>query len=230
MKKFGKKYKSVAAKVENLKQFSTQEASALLKDLNYVKFDPTVEIAMNLGVDPRHADQNVRGAVVLPNGLGRKVRVLVFAKGDKIKEAEAAGADFVGNDDLAAKIQGGWLDFEAAIATPDMMALVGRLGKVLAPRGLMPNPKVGTVTMDVGQAVKEAKAGRVEFRVNKAGIIQAPVGKLSFSPEALQQNIDAFVDAILKAKPAVTKGNYVKSAYVSSTMSPSLRLDVSAMK
>lgn len=230
MRKLGKKYKSVASKVEALKQYSTQEASALLKELNYVKFDPTVEIAMNLGVDPRHADQNVRGAVVLPNGLGRKVRVLVFAKGEKIKEAEAAGADYVGNDDLAAKIQGGWLDFEAAIATPDMMALVGRLGKVLAPRGLMPNPKVGTVTMDIGAAVKEAKAGRVEFRVNKAGIIQAPVGKLSFSPEALQQNIDAFVDAILKAKPAATKGNYVKSAYVSSTMSPSVRLDVSAMK
>jgi large subunit ribosomal protein L1 len=230
MRKIGKKYKSVMTKVDALKQYTTQEAGALLKELNYVKFDPTVEIAMNLGVDPRHADQNVRGAVVLPNGLGRKVRVLVFAKGEKIKEAEAAGADYVGNDDLAAKIQAGWLDFEAAIATPDMMALVGRLGKVLAPRGLMPNPKVGTVTMDVASAVKEAKAGRVEFRVNKAGIIQAPVGKLSFSPEALQQNIDAFVDAILKARPAATKGNYVKSAYVSSTMSPSVRLDVSGMK
>ncbi len=230
MGKIGKKHKEVLKKVDAEKHYSIEEASSLLKELSYTKFDPTVEVAMNLGVDPRHADQNVRGAVVLPNGLGRKVRVLVFAKGEKIKEAEAAGADFVGGDDIAEKIRGGWLDFEAAIATPDMMAVVGRLGKILAPRGLMPNPKVGTVTMDLANAVKEAKAGRVEFRVNKAGIIQAPVGKLSFEVGSLQENINSFVDAIVKAKPAATKGTYVKSAYVSSTMSPSVRLDVSAMK
>lgn len=230
MAKIGKKHREMLKKVDAEKFYSIEEVSSLLKGLSYVKFDPTVEVAMNLGVDPRHADQNVRGAVVLPNGLGRKVRVLVFAKGEKIKEAEMAGADFVGGDDIAEKIRSGWLDFEAAIATPDMMGVVGRLGKILAPRGLMPNPKVGTVTMDLTNAVKEAKAGRVEFRVNKAGIIQAPVGKLSFEPEKLKENIESFIEAIVKAKPAATKGTYVKSAYVCSTMSPSLRLDVSTLK
>ncbi|MES2614328.1 MAG: 50S ribosomal protein L1 [Bdellovibrionota bacterium] len=223
-RKLSKKLKAAKAKVDETKQYSVSEACALVKEMASAKFDETVEIAMNLGVDPRHADQNVRGAVVLPNGLGKKVRVLVFAKGEKIREAEEAGADFVGGDDLAQKIQGGWLDFEAAIATPDMMGLVGRLGRILAPRGLMPNPKVGTVTADLKTAVKEAKAGRVEFKVNKAGIIQAPVGKVSFNTAALEENTKAFVDAIVKAKPAAAKGTYIKSAYVSATMSPSVRL------
>lgn len=223
-KKLSKKLKVAVAKVDAEKLYTVSEACTLVKELASAKFDETVEIAMNLGVDPRHADQNVRGAVVLPNGLGKKVRVLVFAKGEKIREAEEAGADFVGGDDLAQKIQGGWLDFEAAIATPDMMGLVGRLGRILAPRGLMPNPKVGTVTMDLKTAVKEAKAGRVEFKVNKAGIIQAPVGKVSFNATALEENTKAFMDAIVKAKPAAAKGTYIKSAYVSATMSPSVRL------
>ncbi|MFZ9519368.1 MAG: 50S ribosomal protein L1 [Silvanigrellaceae bacterium] len=230
MKKIGKKLSEARKKVNADKRYSLTEAASLLKEVSYSKFDGTVEVAMNLGVDPRHADQNVRGAVVLPNGLGKKVRVLVFAKGEKIKEAEEAGADFVGGDDIAQKILGGWLDFEAAVATPDMMGVVGRLGKILAPRGLMPNPKVGTVTMDLRTAVKDAKAGRVEFKVNKAGIIQAPVGKTSFAPAAIEENLKAFVEAILKAKPSAAKGTYVKSAYVSATMSPSLRLDTTEMK
>ncbi len=230
MRKIGKKLAEARKKVNAEKRYSLPEASALLKEVSYSKFDGTVEVAMNLGVDPRHADQNVRGAVVLPNGLGKKVRVLVFAKGEKIKEAEEAGADYVGGDDIAQKILGGWLDFEAAVATPDMMGVVGRLGKILAPRGLMPNPKVGTVTMDLRTAVKDAKAGRVEFKVNKAGIIQAPVGKTSFPATAIEENLKAFVDAIIKAKPAAAKGTYVKSAYVSATMSPSVRLDTAEMK
>jgi large subunit ribosomal protein L1 len=230
MRKIGKKLAEASKKVTAEKRYTLPEAAALLKEVSYTKFDGTVEIAMNLGVDPRHADQNVRGAVVLPHGLGKKVRVLVFAKGEKIKEAEEAGADFVGGDDIAQKILGGWLDFEAAVATPDMMGVVGRLGKILAPRGLMPNPKVGTVTMDLKTAVKDAKAGRVEFKVNKAGIIQAPVGKTSFPAASIQENLKSFVDAIIKAKPAAAKGTYVKSAYVSATMSPSLRLDTTEMK
>jgi len=230
MRKIGKKLSEARKKVSADKRYSLTEAASLLKEVSYSKFDGTVEVAMNLGVDPRHADQNVRGAVVLPNGLGKKVRVLVFAKGEKIKEAEEAGADYVGGDDIAQKILGGWLDFEAAVATPDMMGVVGRLGKILAPRGLMPNPKVGTVTMDLRTAVKDAKAGRVEFKVNKAGIIQAPVGKTSFAPGAIEENLKSFVEAILKAKPAAAKGTYVKSAYVSATMSPSIRLDTTEMK
>ena len=230
MRKYGKKYKEAAKKVGETTKYSIPDASALVKDVTYTKFDGTVEIAMNLGVDPRHADQNVRGAVVLPHGLGKKVRVLVFAKGDKVKEAEEAGADFVGGDDIAAKIQGGWLDFEAAIATPDMMGVVGRLGKILAPRGLMPNPKVGTVTMDLKTAVRDAKAGRVEFKVNKAGIIQAPVGKTSFEAKQIEDNMRAFIEAIVKAKPAAAKGTYIKSAYVSATMSPSVRLETVDLK
>jgi large subunit ribosomal protein L1 len=230
MRKIGKKLSDARKKVNADKRYALTEAAALLKEVSYTKFDGTVEVAMNLGVDPRHADQNVRGAVVLPHGLGKKVRVLVFAKGEKIKEAEEAGADFVGGDDIAQKILGGWLDFEAAVATPDMMGVVGRLGKILAPRGLMPNPKVGTVTMDLRNAVKDAKAGRVEFKVNKAGIIQAPVGKTSFAASAIEENLKTFVDAIIKAKPAAAKGTYVKSAYVSATMSPSVRLDTAEMK
>ncbi|WP_186647404.1 50S ribosomal protein L1 [Fluviispira vulneris] len=229
-RKISKKLKAASAKVNAEKSYNLTEASALLKDISYAKFDETVEIAMNLGVDPRHADQNVRGAVVLPHGLGKKVRVLVFAKGEKIREAEEAGADYVGGEELAQKIQGGWLDFESAIATPDMMGLVGRLGRILAPRGLMPNPKVGTVTQDLKTAVKEAKAGRVEFKVNKAGIIQAPVGKVSFDAAKIEENAKAFIDAIVKAKPAAAKGTYIKSAYVSSTMSPSVRLETADFK
>jgi large subunit ribosomal protein L1 len=230
MRTYGKKYKDALKKVNETAKYSVADASTLVKDVTYTKFDGTVEIAMNLGVDPRHADQNVRGAVVLPHGLGKKVRVLVFAKGEKLKEAEEAGADFVGGDDIAAKIQGGWLDFEAAIATPDMMGVVGRLGKILAPRGLMPNPKVGTVTMDLKNAVRDAKAGRVEFKVNKAGIIQAPVGKTSFDAKQIEENMRAFIDAIVKAKPAAAKGTYIKSAYVSATMSPSVRLETIDLK
>ena len=230
MKKHGKKYQEAAKKVKSDGRYSITEASSLVKELSYSKFDGTVEVAMNLGVDPRHADQNVRGAVVLPHGLGKKVRVVVFAKGEKIKEAEEAGADFVGGDDIAQKIQGGWLDFEAAIATPDMMGVVGRLGKILAPRGLMPNPKVGTVTLDLKTAVRDAKAGRVEFKVNKAGIIQAPVGKVSFGAQQIEENAKAFVDAILRAKPTAAKGTYVKSAYIAASMSPSVRLETSDFK
>lgn len=230
MKKMGKKLKAALKQVDHNKRYNMAEAAELLKKVSYSKFDGTVEMALNLGVDPRHADQNVRGAVVLPNGLGKKVRVVVFTKGEKIKEAEAAGADFAGGDDLIQKINGGWLDFEAAIATPDMMAAVGRLGKILAPRGLMPNPKVGTVTLDVANAVKEAKAGRVEFKVNKAGIVQAPVGKVSFAPKAIEENMRAFIDAIVRAKPSAAKGTYMKSVYVSATMSPSLRVDTSEFK
>ena len=229
-KKISKKSKIAAEKVNASKSYNLSEASELLKEISYAKFDKTVEVAMNLGVDPRHADQNVRGAVVLPHGLGKKVRVLVFAKGEKIREAEEAGADYVGGDDLAQKIQGGWLEFEAAIATPDMMGLVGRLGRILAPRGLMPNPKVGTVTQDLKNAVREAKAGRVEFKVNKAGIIQAPVGKISFDAKKIEENAKTFVEAIVRAKPAAAKGTYIKSAYVSSTMSPSVRLDTAEFK
>ncbi|MEY2988562.1 MAG: hypothetical protein RJB13_2083 [Pseudomonadota bacterium] len=230
MRKVGKKLSDARKKFDGEKRYSINEASSLIKEITYTKFDGTVEVPMNLGVDPRHADQNVRGAVVLPHGLGKKVRVLVFAKGEKIKEAEEAGADFVGGDDIAQKILGGWLDFEAAVATPDMMGVVGRLGKILAPRGLMPNPKVGTVTMDLRTAVRDAKAGRVEFKVNKAGIIQAPVGKTSFPAASIEENVKTFVEAIVKAKPSAAKGTYVKSAYVGATMSPSIRLDTAEMK
>jgi large subunit ribosomal protein L1 len=222
-----KKHKEARAKVDRTKNYQLKEAVEIIKEASYAKFDETVDVAVRLGVDPRHADQMVRGAVVLPNGLGKTIRVLVFAKGEKEKEARDAGADYVGADDLVAKIQGGWFDFDTAIATPDMMGVVGKIGKLLGPRGLMPNPKVGTVTFDLDRAIKESKAGKVEFRVEKAGIIHAPVGKLSFTADKLQENILALFDALIKAKPPAAKGNYVKKMTISSTMGPGVPLDLS---
>ena len=222
-----KKLKEALAKVDRTKSYPLTDGLELVKSAAFAKFDETVDLVVKLGVDPRHADQMVRGAVVLPNGLGKDVRVLVFAKGEKEKEARDAGADYVGADDLVAKIQAGWFDFDTAIATPDMMGVVGKIGKLLGPRGLMPNPKVGTVTFDVGRAVKESKSGKVEFRVEKAGIIHAPVGKVSFDAEKLQENILALFDALMKAKPPAAKGTYVKKICLSSTMGPGVRCDSS---
>ncbi len=226
MPKRGKKYRAAVEQYDRLKPYPLREALELVKKMAYAKFDETVDMALRLNVDPRHADQMVRGTVVLPHGTGKKVRVLVFAKGDKAKEAEEAGADFVGAEDLIEKIQGGWTDFDVAIATPDMMPLVGRLGKILGPRGLMPNPKVGTVTQDVAKAVKEAKAGKIQFRVDKAGNIHAPIGKVSFDVDQLVENAMALIDAIVKARPASVKGQYIKNISVSSTMGPGVRVDV----
>ena len=224
--------KRIAASREGIdpnKAYALSEALQLLKDRSKVKFDETIEVSMNLGVDPRHADQMVRGVVNLPNGTGRSVRVAVFARGDKAEEAKAAGADIVGAEDLVDIVQKGTIDFDRCIATPDMMPLVGRLGKVLGPRGMMPNPKVGTVTTDVAAAVKASKGGAVEFRVEKAGIVHAGVGKVSFDVKALEENIRAFADAVTKAKPAGAKGNYVKKVSVTSTMGPGLKLDVATL-
>jgi large subunit ribosomal protein L1 len=226
--KHGKKYRNAASRVE-AKAYALADAVKMAAETAYAKFDETVEIAMRLGVDPKHADQMVRGTVVLPHGLGRTARVLVFAQGEKIREAEEAGADFVGGDELAKKIEGGWLDFEAVVATPDMMRVVGRLGKVLGPRGLMPNPKTGTVTPDVTRAIHEIKAGKVEFRVDKTGIIHAPFGKRSFGAEKLSENAQALVAAVVKAKPPAAKGKYIKTVTVSSTMGPGIRVDESAL-
>ncbi|BCR04032.1 50S ribosomal protein L1 [Desulfuromonas versatilis] len=226
MSKTGKHHKEAKAKIDRSKAYNLDEAIALVKEAAYAKFDETVDLSVRLGVDPRKADQMVRGAVVLPNGLGKAVRVLVFAKGEKAQEATAAGADYVGADDLVAKIQGGWFDFDTAIATPDMMGTVGKIGKLLGPRGLMPNPKVGTVTFEVGRAVNEAKSGKVEYRVEKAGIIHSPVGKVSFEPEKLKGNIVALMDALIKAKPSTAKGNYLKKICISSTMGPGVVIDV----
>jgi large subunit ribosomal protein L1 len=225
MAKHGKKYRNAAKMVEEGKLYPLADAVKIAAENAYAKFDESVEIALRLGVDPKHADQMVRGTVVLPHGLGRTARVLVFAQGEKIKEAEDAGADIVGGDELAKKIEGGWLEFEAVVATPDMMRVVGRLGKVLGPRGLMPNPKTGTVTADVAEAVREIKAGKVEFRVDKTGIIHAPFGKRSFGAEKLSENAQALVAAVVKAKPAAAKGKYMKSVTVSSTMGPGIRVD-----
>lgn len=227
MSKSSKKHEAALAKVDRLKTYPLREAIDIMKSASHVKFDETVDVAVRLGVDPRHADQMVRGAVVLPNGLGKSVRVLVFAKGEKEKEARDAGADYVGSDDLVAKIQEGWFDFDTAIATPDMMGVVGKIGKLLGPRGLMPNPKVGTVTFDVGKAVKESKAGKVEFRVEKAGIIHAPVGKRSFEIDKLSENVLALIDALMKAKPSAAKGTYLRKITISSTMGPGINLDLS---
>ena len=210
MAKHGKKYRAAAEKVEQ-RPYQLDEAFQLLKSITYAKFNETVELSMLLGVDPKHADQMVRGAVVLPHGTGKSSRVAVVAKGDKANEARAAGADFVGGEDMVEKVQGGWIDFDAVIATPDMMRSVGKLGKVLGPRGLMPNPKTGTVTFDVANAVKETKAGKVEYRVDKTSIIHVPVGKISFSADQLKDNASAIINAVRKAKPAAAKGKYVRS-------------------
>jgi large subunit ribosomal protein L1 len=220
----GKKYRSAAAKVA-ARLHSLSEAVATVRQSAFAKFDETVEIAMRLGVDPKHADQMVRGTVVLPHGTGRSARVAVFASGEKAQEAEAAGADVVGGEELAERIQGGWLDFEAVVATPDMMKVVGKLGRVLGPRGLMPNPKTGTVTADVTRAIRDIKAGKVEFRVDKTGIVHAPLGKLSFSDEQLTDNARALVGEVLRAKPPAAKGRYVRSVSLSSTMGPGVAVD-----
>jgi large subunit ribosomal protein L1 len=224
MAKHGKKYTAAAAQVQQ-RPYTIEEAIPLLQKVKYAKFDETVELAMRLGVDPKHADQMVRGTVVLPHGLGKSKRVLALVGADKQKEASDAGADFVGGDDLVEKILGGWVDFDAVVATPDMMRGVGRLGKVLGPRGLMPNPKTGTVTPNVAQAIKEIKAGKVEFRVDKTGIIHAPVGKTSFPTENLVANAHALLDSVVRAKPAAAKGKYLKSITVSSTMGPGVAID-----
>jgi len=225
MAKFGKKYLEAAKLVEETKLYEPAEALELVKKTATAKFDETVEIAVKLGVDPRHADQQLRGAVSLPAGTGRTVKVAVFAKGEKEKEAEAAGADIVGNDDLIAKIQGGWMDFDVAVATPDMMGAVGKLGRVLGPRGLMPNPKTGTVTFDIEKAVKEIKAGKIEYRTDKNGIIHAPIGKASFTPEQLTDNFNTLVDTLIKAKPAAAKGQYIRSVTLSTTMGPGIKIN-----
>jgi large subunit ribosomal protein L1 len=226
--KHGKKFRNAAEKVEK-RPYPLAEAITVAKASGFAKFDETLEIAMRLGVDPKHADQMVRGTVVLPHGTGKSARIIVFASGEKLREAEESGADVVGGEDLAKKIEGGWLEFDAVVSTPDMMRVVGRLGRVLGPRGLMPNPKAGTVTFDVAKAVADIKAGKVEFRVDKTGIIHAPLGKLSFSAEQLKDNADALILAVIKAKPAAAKGKYVKSASVSSTMGPGIKVDESTL-
>ena len=227
MARHGKNFKQAVEKLES-HPYSLSEAVGLAKESAFAKFDETMEMAMRLGVDPRHADQMVRGTVALPHGTGKSVRVLVFAGGEKVKEAEDAGADHVGGEEMAKKVKDGWLDFDAVVATPDMMKIVGGLGRVLGPRGLMPNPKTGTVTFDVGQAVEQIKAGKIEFRVDKAGIVHAPFGKASFTAEQLQENAEALIGAVLKARPASAKGKYVKSVTVSSTMGPGIRVDEGA--
>src|SRR5215471_3622876 len=226
MAKHGKKYLEAQKLVENGKLYQPSEAILLLKKINYVKFDPTVEVHMKLGVDPRHADQQVRGVAMLPAGTGKEVKVLVFAQGEKVAEAEAAGADFVGLDDLIKQIEGDWLGFDVAIATPDVMGKAGRLGKKLGPRGLMPSPKAGTITFDLAKTIREVKAGRVEFKVDKTALLHIPAGKLSFSEDALMSNLTSVIDAVVRAKPSGAKGTYVKSVVLSSTMSPSIRLDI----
>ena len=228
MPKHGKKYLEALKLVDSDKLYQPQEAVSLLKKMNYVKFDPTVEVHMKLGVDPRHADQMVRGVAMLPAGTGKEMKVLVFAQGEKANEAEAAGADFVGLDDLIKQIEADWLGFDVAIATPDVMGKVGRLGKKLGPRGLMPSPKAGTITFDLAKTIQEVKAGRVEFKIDKTALLHIPAGKLSFSEEALMANLTSVVDAVVRARPSGAKGAYVRSVVLSSTMSPSLHLDIAA--
>jgi len=225
MAKKGKKYTAVIEKVENLKKYNFSDAIQMVLDCAYAKFDETIDIAVKLGVDPRHADQMVRGTVALPHGVGKEVRVLVFAKGEKEKEAADAGADFVGCDEFIEKIQGGWLEFDKTIATPDMMGTISKLGRVLGPRGMMPNAKLGTVTFDVGRAVQEIKAGKIDFRAEKAGIVHAPMGKASFGLEKLSENVAAFIDTITRLKPASSKGTYLRSIVVSTTMGPGIKVD-----
>lgn len=229
MPKHGKKFREARSKVED-RLYDLETAVNLAKTASFTRFDETLEVALFLGVDPRHADQMVRGTVVLPHGIGKTKRVLVFATGEKLKEAESAGADFAGGKELAEKIQGGWMDFDAVVATPDMMKDVGRLGKVLGPRGLMPNPKTGTVTFDVAQAVQEIKAGKVEFRVDKTSIVHAGVGKLSFDAEKLISNARTFIQAVLRARPAAAKGRYVRSCTLTSTMGPGIPLDIGSLE
>ncbi|MEJ2471507.1 MAG: 50S ribosomal protein L1 [Desulfuromonadales bacterium] len=226
----GKHFKASKEKVDRSRAYPIDEALALVKETAFAKFDESVDVSVKLGVDPRKADQMVRGAVVLPNGLGKTIRVLVFAKGDKALEAQEAGADYVGGDDLVEKIKEGWFDFDTAIATPDMMGTVGKIGKLLGPRGLMPNPKVGTVTFEVGRAVNEAKSGKVEYRVEKAGIVHAPVGKVSFDVDKLQGNLMTLMDALIKAKPSTSKGTYLKKVTVSATMGPGVNIDIPAIQ
>jgi large subunit ribosomal protein L1 len=228
MKKRGKKYRAALEKIEEARKYSLEEAALKVKEIAFAKFDETVELTMWLGVDPRKADQLVRGTLVLPHGLGKSKTVLVIAQGEKIKEAEEAGADFVGGEDMVAKIKGGWLEFDALIATPDMMRLVGALGKILGPRGLMPNPKTGTVTPDVKTAVRETKAGKVEYRVDKTGVVHVAIGKVSFEVDKIQDNARAILEAVVKAKPATAKGKYVKKVNLASTMGPGVLLDEAA--
>lgn len=221
----GKRYREAREKIDREHYYSPEEALELVKDSGRAAFDETVELAVRLGVNPKHADQQVRGSVVLPHGTGKSVRVLVFAKGEKMREAEAAGADVVGGDELAEKIQGGWLDFDIAVATPDMMGTVGKLGRILGPRGLMPNPKSGTITFDLQRTIEEIKAGKVEFRTEKAGNIHLPIGKISFTPEQLLQNYYTVLEALVKAKPPAAKGQYIRTVTVSSTMGPGIRIN-----
>jgi large subunit ribosomal protein L1 len=225
MPKHGKKYETAAKEIQPAVLLEPADAISLMQKIAPARFDETVEVAVRLGVDPRHADQQVRGAVVLPHGTGKTSKVLVFAKGEKHKEAENAGADFVGAEDMIEKIQGGWLDFDVAIATPDMMGAVGKLGRILGPRGLMPNPKTGTVTFDVEKAIKDVKAGKIEYRTDKAGIIHAPIGKVSFEAEKIADNLHTLLDTLVRAKPAAAKGTYLKSITVSSTMGPGVRIN-----
>ena len=230
MPRRGKKYKEVKKPVDSEKRYAISEGVKMALDASYAKFDETFDMAVKLGVDPRHADQMVRGTVVLPNGTGKDVKILVFAKGEKEKEAQDAGADYIGNDELIEKIKSGWFDFDKTVATPDMMGSVGKIGKLLGPRGLMPNAKLGTVTFDIAKAVSELKAGKIDFRVEKAGIVHVPMGKVSFGVEKLLQNITAFLETIMRLKPSASKGTYVKSIAVSTTMGPGIKIDVSSIK
>lgn len=227
MAQHGKKYETVAKLVEPTRLYAPREAVSLLKQTSFVKFDPTIELHFRLGVDPRHADQNVRGTAVLPHGTGKVVRILVFAQGDKAREAEEAGADFVGAQDLVKQINEGWLGFDVAIATPDMMQQVGRLGKILGRRGLMPNPKAGTVTFDIARTIREVRSGRVEFRVDKSGLVHVPVGKLSFDEPSILNNVAAMIEAVVAAKPSGARGQYIRTITVTSSMGPGIHLDIS---